>query len=55
VNTLDFVVHNDGLGAGLRTDDLHVDALPEPRTWAALGAGIALLALLRRRRTTGRF
>ena len=55
VNTLDFVVHNDGLGAGLRSDDLHVDALPEPRTWAALGAGIALLALLRRRRTTGRF
>jgi hypothetical protein len=50
VNTLDFVVDNGSLVAGLRTDDLHVEALPEPRSLAALAAGLAVVALLRRRR-----
>jgi PA14 domain len=53
LNTLDFVVHNDDVAGGLRTDDLRVEALPEPRAWAAFGAGLALLALLRRRRGPG--
>ncbi len=54
VNTLDFVVNNDLTGAGLRTDDLVVEYLPEPGAWAALGCALPLLAWLRRRRTADR-
>jgi DNA-binding beta-propeller fold protein YncE/cytochrome c peroxidase len=51
VNTLDFVVDNAALAAGLRTDDLAVDALPEPSGWSAFAAALPLLALLSRRRS----
>ena len=46
VNTLDFIVNNTGGGpTGLR-----VEFTPEPGTYVLIGAGIAGLALLRRRK-----
>jgi hypothetical protein len=45
------VVDNESVMAGLRTDDLSVEALPEPSAWSALGAALPLLWLLHRRRS----
>jgi YVTN family beta-propeller protein len=54
VNTLDFVISDQAVNAGLRTDGLSVEALPEPSARTALGSALLLLALLHRRRSRRR-
>ena len=52
-NTLRFVVRNAGQETGLRvsmTGDFQTEAIPEPATYALMGAGLAMVAILRRRR-----
>ena len=50
VNTLDFVVDNEAVVAGLRTDDLAVEALPEPSAVSGFAWALPVLVLLHRRR-----
>jgi len=49
MNTLDFIVRNDGSETGLR-----VEFVPEPPTLALLGSGLLLLGLVRHRPRAGR-
>ena len=55
-NTLDFIFNNDGGPTGLRvemtgTADTAVAAVPEPTSFAILGAGLLGLRLIRRQRS----
>ena len=53
LNTIDFIVHNDGAPTGLRveqTGTATASAVPEPAALALLGLGAAMLGLSRRPR-----
>ncbi len=50
VNTLDFIVNNQGGPTGLRTEMAGVAEVPEPASMAVLGAGLLSLAFTRSRR-----
>lgn len=51
LNTLDFVLHNEGGPTGLRVEyALEATPVPEPAAWALMASGALALGLLRRRR-----
>ncbi len=56
LNTLDFVVEDEGVVTGLRVDNLigSANAIPEPASWALMVGGFAMLGLALRRRPAAR-
>jgi hypothetical protein len=51
LNTIDFIVHNDGGPTGLRVEQTGTaNAVPEPAALALFGVGAAMLGFARRRR-----